>query len=56
MAVTQNLLQARPSEPLPVARELGDTSLMFLVHPKLTLDELEQTVSAIEKVLTNASK
>jgi hypothetical protein len=25
-----------PAEPLPVARDLGDTSLMFLVHPTIT--------------------
>ena len=25
----------RPEKPMPVARELGETSLMFLVHPTL---------------------
>ena len=28
----------RPAERLPVARELGETSLMFLVHPTLGAD------------------
>jgi dTDP-4-amino-4,6-dideoxygalactose transaminase len=41
----------RPSEPLPIARELGETSLMFLVHPTLTEDDLNKTVSAISNVL-----
>ncbi|WP_430513853.1 DegT/DnrJ/EryC1/StrS family aminotransferase [Pannonibacter phragmitetus] len=34
-------------ERLPVAQELGDTSLMFLVHPTLTEAELEKTAAAI---------
>ena len=40
----------RPPEPLPVARELGENSLMFLVHPTLTDEEIERTVAAIEAV------
>ncbi|QBY03119.1 DegT/DnrJ/EryC1/StrS aminotransferase family protein [Thalassotalea sp. HSM 43] len=46
----------RPEERLPVARELGDTSLMFLVHPTLTEDEMELTVSAIRNVHSQAQK
>tara|TARA_Y100001973_G_C5202024_1_gene338583 strand:- start:424 stop:1599 length:1176 start_codon:yes stop_codon:yes gene_type:complete len=46
----------RPSEPLPVARELGETSLMFLVHPTLTSDEIAKTCSVVREVLTLASK
>ena len=45
----------RPSERLPVAKELGDTSLMFLVHPTLTDSEIAQTCSAISKVMSLAS-
>ena len=41
----------RPSEPLPVARELGETSLMFIVHPTLTEDEINKTTQAISTVL-----
>ena len=41
----------RPSEPLPVARELGETSLMFIVHPTLTEDEINKTTQAISIVL-----
>lgn len=42
----------RPAEPLPVAKQLGETSLMFLVHPTLTESEIEQIVQAIEQVFT----
>jgi len=38
----------RPKKRLPNARELGDTSLMFLVHPTLTQQHIEQTVSALQ--------
>jgi dTDP-4-amino-4,6-dideoxygalactose transaminase len=40
----------RPETRLPNAKELGDTSLMFLVHPTLTEDEINHTCRAIEKV------
>jgi hypothetical protein len=40
-----------PAEPLPVARELGETSLMFLVHPTLSESDMERTVRVVrEKV------
>uniref|UniRef100_UPI0030DB55D7 DegT/DnrJ/EryC1/StrS family aminotransferase n=1 Tax=uncultured Psychrobacter sp. TaxID=259303 RepID=UPI0030DB55D7 len=42
----------RPAAPLPIAKQLGETSLMFLVHPTLTESEIEQTVQAIEQVFT----
>lgn len=44
----------RPAERLPVASELGDTSLMFLVHPTLTEDEITRTCAAITDVLQTA--
>lgn len=40
----------RPAERLPVARQLGETSLMFLVHPTLTSTEIEKTQSVISEV------
>ena len=40
-----------PREHLPIAKLLGEISLMFLVHPTLTKAELEATVSAVQKVL-----
>lgn len=36
-----------PAERLPVARELGETSLMFLVHPTLEEMHIEATCAAI---------
>ena len=41
----------RPPAPLPVARELGETSMMFLVHPTLTEAELAQTCAVLEQVM-----
>ena len=45
-----------PKERLPVAKELGETSLMFLVHPTLTQAEVDQTCAAIAQVLQQAQK
>ena len=41
----------RPESPLPVARRLGEESLMFLVHPTLTLDELDKTCAVLSDVM-----
>lgn len=46
----------RPRERLPVAKALGETSLMFLVHPTLTHAEIEKTVAVIQNVLEVASR
>ena len=46
----------RPLERLPVAKELGETSLMFLVHPTLTTLEIEKTCQAINNVMAQAQK
>lgn len=46
----------RPESPLPVAKQLGETSLMFLVHPTLTTAEIEQTVDAINTVFTRMAE
>ncbi|MGP5101658.1 DegT/DnrJ/EryC1/StrS family aminotransferase [Psychrobacter celer] len=40
----------RPDTRLPVAKQLGETSLMFLVHPTLTEEEIKRTVQAIDRV------
>ena len=45
----------RPADRLPVAKELGETSVMFLVHPTLTAEEISKTVDAIHRVLSEAS-
>lgn len=45
----------RPLRPLPVARALGETSLMFLVHPTLTSLEIDKSCSVISQVLAEAT-
>lgn len=40
-----------PSSRLPVARELGETSLMFLVHPTLLTADMERMAAVVEKVM-----
>lgn len=44
----------RPEQPLPVARELGETSLMFLVHPTLSDEEVKRTCEALASVMERA--
>lgn len=44
----------RPVRRLPHARELGETSLMFLVHPTLTDAEIGKTCEALESVMRAA--
>lgn len=46
----------RPKTRLPVAQELGETSLMFLVHPSLTEDDLDRTCRVVEEVLSMAER
>lgn len=46
----------RPSARLPIATELGETSLMFLVHPTLTDDEIDKTCAVIQEVLSQAQQ
>jgi len=44
-----------PGQRLPVAQELGATSLMFLVHPTLTVDEMQAAARAIRMAIERAS-
>jgi hypothetical protein len=44
----------RPEERLPVARELGETSLAFLLHPTLQEPDIEDVCVAVEKVMAVA--
>lgn len=46
----------RPAKRLSNAKLLGETSLMFLVHPTLTLDNMQKTTLALQAVLALASK
>jgi dTDP-4-amino-4,6-dideoxygalactose transaminase len=45
----------RPTKRLPVARKLGEISLMFLVHPTLTSKEVEMTCSTLQEVMTRCT-
>jgi len=38
-----------------VARELGETSLMFLVHPTLEDADMQRTVCALAEVMNEAA-
>lgn len=44
----------RPANRLPVARELGENALMFLVHPTLTDDDVARTCSVVRQVMREA--
>jgi len=46
----------RPRARLPVAKELGETSLMYMVHPQLTPADMEDTCRAVEKVMAAAAR
>lgn len=45
----------QPKARLPIAKELGETSLMFLVHPTLTQEEIDKTCRALKKVMLQAT-
>ena len=45
-----------PSERLPVAREFGDTSVMFLVHPTITPEQMAGYADAMRMVVQRASR
>ena len=44
----------RPQQRLPVARELGETSIAFLVHPTLPRSALDRLLDALRKVMERA--
>lgn len=45
----------RPKERLPIARELGETSLAFLVHPTLAPEHIDRTCDALSDVMQRAA-
>ena len=45
----------RPKESLPIAKELGETSLMFLVHPTLSDAEIDKTIAILTEVMQEAT-
>ena len=48
--------ELKPREQLTVARELGETSLMFPVHPMLTDDEVLEMGETLAAVLRQATR
>ncbi|WP_020681713.1 DegT/DnrJ/EryC1/StrS family aminotransferase [Marinobacterium rhizophilum] len=46
----------RPVNPLPIAKEIGETSLMFLVHPTLKPYEIDKTRTVLEEVMNLAAR
>jgi dTDP-4-amino-4,6-dideoxygalactose transaminase len=46
----------RPKKRLANAKELGETSLMFLVHPTLSKDEIHQTCNIITSTMSLATR
>lgn len=44
----------RPNERLPVAKALGESSLMFLVHPTLSPGDMQTMCSVVCKVMQQA--
>ena len=46
----------RKHKRLPIAKQLGETSLMFLVHPTLSDQHIALTCQAVEKVMSQATK
>jgi len=45
-----------PAQRLPVAQQLGETSLMFLVHPTITPEQMAAYAAAIRSVLRRAGR
>jgi dTDP-4-amino-4,6-dideoxygalactose transaminase len=46
----------REQDRLAIARQLGETSLMFLVHPTLTDEQISRTCDVIKDVMTHATR
>lgn len=49
-------LGCRPKLPLKNAVELGESSMMFLIHPTLTLDNINTTCAVLREVLIEAQR
>lgn len=45
-----------PDNRLPVAKELGETSLMLLVHPTLTEENINDTIQVVRDVVLRATR
>jgi dTDP-4-amino-4,6-dideoxygalactose transaminase len=44
-----------PKQPLPVAQRLADSTLMFMLHPGLTEQDMNDTCAAVAKVMRAAT-
>jgi dTDP-4-amino-4,6-dideoxygalactose transaminase len=44
-----------PGKPLPVASRLADSSLMFMLHPGLSAEDMRDTCAAVAKVMRAAT-
>ena len=42
-------------EVLPIARELGETSIMFMVHPTLDASDVDNMIAATREACLNAA-
>ena len=49
-------LDLNPKERLPVAKELGETSLMLLVHPTIDEKQIQEYASTLKKILIRATR
>ncbi|CAK0738641.1 DegT/DnrJ/EryC1/StrS aminotransferase family protein [Gammaproteobacteria bacterium] len=47
---------SRPQNPLPIVQMLGETSMMFPVHPTLTLKHMEMIGDMVKSILAQATK
>ena len=45
---------SRPAERLPNARELGETSIQFLVHPTITDEQMDEVVNIAGEIFLQA--
>lgn len=45
-----------PQERLPVAKELGETSLTFLVHPTLSPEDMRRMADVVDSVMAEAQR
>jgi dTDP-4-amino-4,6-dideoxygalactose transaminase len=55
-SITSTITSTSTIERLKVARELGETSLMLLVHPTLSRQNVKDTVEVVRRVVSVAAK
>ncbi len=46
----------QPTQRLPMAAELGNSSLMFLVHPTLEADDMHEVLQRVRDIMARATK